>query len=351
VDDIDLGNATTSFPAGVIVAPGGNIAYVATGFDIVGVDVQAGSPTYRQIVMGVRVGTALKQQAAFRPDGLELWWPTDGAERNPTSSLVRLNTDPNSPAYHTFTYQVLPLNESADAVAMNPTAPRAYITGNVDDVVLVYNTTSGNQTGSISGGSFQVPQGVPTGLSHNAITGVERQRLYAVTGTPLGLFVYDTGSDTFLNQTQLGDATSFSAFVALAPNDTQAYVTDPVESVLRVLDVETDAPALRKTVPLEAGAIPGFLAVQPGAAKILEGLKDKVVASEAAGVLDGRQARVLEGDLRHAAHDARRGCSARVRRQLDHFQNHVERFGRHGLDAALAAELTDAAEYLQSLFS
>lgn len=237
----------------IFIDPLGRFLYFSGTSGVGVIDIRDGSPTRYQViaaVSGITIG--IVPQAAFSPDGKELWWPEDGGFGHP-SGVAIINTDPSSPGFNTATEISLPDGFNPQGISISPDGSKVYLSGWGSNVIRVMDRLSRSVITDISGGDGFAPRG-------NVISS-DGARLYAVTDGNTVLRAYNATNNSFIDDVILDNTVNGVHFVALSGNNTRAYINASNQNALLVVDVTTSPPTLLATI--KVGNVPSGVAVRP----------------------------------------------------------------------------------------
>lgn len=232
--------------------PTGNFLYFNNGTEVGAIDLRPCSEYAILPVSGISVNPIA--QAAFTPDGKELWWPADGGFGFP-SLIYAINTDPDSPGFNTSTVIPLESGINPQGISISPDGSYAYISmwgGNRIRVMLVAAKTA---LTDIFGGAGFAPRG-------NAIT-PDGSRLYAVTDGLMVLRAYDAGFNTFLGDLTYDFTSDGVHFVQISLDGTRAYIVGSNIGDVKVADISVNPPTPVASLPIGLPYTSIYVVVQP----------------------------------------------------------------------------------------
>lgn len=348
----------------VFVNPRGDFAYFlqrdgqnSSGIGLI--DLRPDSPTLNQLVASVEGFSGVPiYQAAFTPNGKEMWWPETSAEG---SKVAIINTNMTDPAFRQVTELNLGTMVNVEGIAINGNGTRAFISDSISNGLLVFDVASRKQVASITGGNGTAPFG--------PVVATNTGRVYVPTANQTIVRVYDGVANTFINEIDLGVNDVEDRFIALSPSQNEAYLSGDISQTLRVLDVTKSPPAFVANLstavgpqgnapfvsPLTGGTAPNtvarpvILAVQSGPQAVVATLGTEVMSLVQRNILNPSEGNVLLQNLSQVSMGLAQGNAQGALNALDTFNGDIAFLTQTGaINPAVGTQIDQAVVYLLS---
>lgn len=241
----------------VWIDPAGAYAYFSDGCGMEVLNIQPSSPNYQQVVADITgFTTSLIGEAAFTPNGNQLWWPESGPYGSPSLVAV-INSNPASSGFATKQEITLTTGGNPQGISVSADGTRAFLSMWSSGGIQVINTSTFGTVTTFTGGSG-------FGFRGNTLSSNGSTLWVASDGdTYLEEFSVDTATDTYsyVNQLMFDSTTDNVHYDWLSKDGSTAYIPGYFAQVLYEANITTTPPTALSSISL--GGTACFMAVHP----------------------------------------------------------------------------------------